>query len=104
MLLISILLSFLVNDFVLIKKAKTLLMDIMIQQCSDDITNKSFVYVIDIMEQVNELYLMTIILYVIMLFISIFKILLTSYKIYKNRILQSITNGNLEAIEMVLLL
>lgn len=103
MILILIIFSMVINDYFEIFEGIEISLSIVKKRCSDKETNFLVVMVLEILENISKLYMITIILYVTMLLLSLFKISLTVYKIYKRALLRRIMDGRMNEFEMMLI-
>jgi hypothetical protein len=103
-LLILIIFVMVLDDYIGILNSIGLIFTVLKKRCSDTETNRLMVYILQLLEQISKLFLVTIILYVIMLVLSFFKIILTIYKLYKDYILQRVMRGGVNEFEMILLM
>lgn len=72
--------------------------------CSDHETNMLFLNLHMLILEIKRFFVLTIVFNLCILFLGLFKILLTIYKVYKIILLQRIIQGNVREFEMVLLI
>lgn len=103
-LMISIIFFFILDDCREISKSiKTC--DLLIRKrCSDEETNRLIINALESFISISDLFLITIILYIIIFLLSICKIMLTFYKIYKRKILNRVIQGEVNEFEMMLIM
>lgn len=103
-LMILVLFSLVLADYLEITKYLDLCFLIIKKRCSDEETNRLILFVLDVFRDIARLYMITIILDIIMILLSIIKIMLTLYKLYKRSILERLIQGRTDEYEMMLIM
>jgi hypothetical protein len=100
---ISILLAFIIADYNLIENSLTNFLILISNNCSDKETNLLMINIYDFMLAVRKLYLSTIVLLIVTVMICLFKLVVICLKMKKRSILRRFATGQVEYVELMLL-
>jgi len=98
--IVGFILFLLIYDFFCIRKSRDTLEIIVMKGCSDQLTNLLFKYILSSINEIERLFILTIIFYISMFLISILKLCLSYYKQYKRKLIRILseprTNNTIE--------
>ena len=103
--IVSLIVLLLIYDFFCIRKSRDTVEIIVRKGCSDHLTNLLFKYILSSINEIERLFILTIIFYISMFLLSILKLCLTYYKKYKRKLLRILSEHNSNnTIELALLM